>query len=64
MTAANDSEATSTRRRSRSVPALTALAATVTSPVPDSACTWNGASSAAVIPRTLRRPSSDSASSW
>ena len=35
---------------------------TRTSPVVESACTWNGASSPVVTPRTLRLPSSLSAS--
>ena len=40
------------------------LASTVTSPVLESAWIWNGASSAAITPRTLRSPPSESASSW
>ena len=40
------------------------LASTATSPALESAWIWNGASSATVTPRTLRLPSSESASTW
>ena len=40
------------------------LASTETSPALESAWIWNGASSAAVTPRTLLSPLSESASSW